>query len=361
MPDAPAPLSLSAASARGDRASVALWHGGGDVEVTHQPLPWPGPGEAVVAVTCTTACGCVRRVVEERRFGGAPTVLGHEGVGRLLAVGAGVADVNGAPLAEGDRVVWLARTSCGECRRCRAGDRSACSGAREIGAEPVADEWTLPGSFASHLQLPRGAALARVPDWAPDALVSPAGCAVARAVAAVERIGSLAGKRVMVVGAGLIGLAVTALAAESGAASCVVVEERSQRRARALAFGADVALDPGARLPACDVAVVASGAADSLAPTVGALATGGSVAVLGPLEAGVAACDGTRIAKEGLTVTGVAGTEPRHLAQAVDLLVSTHAVRPWTELVAAPVPLARAAAVMMDGGAGDRRGAVAPA
>ncbi|WP_084040350.1 alcohol dehydrogenase catalytic domain-containing protein [Demequina sp. NBRC 110053] len=342
-------------------ASVALWRGGGDLEVAAAAIPEVGPGEVLVEMACATVCGCVRRVMEERRFGGAPTILGHEGVGAVVATGGPVLDVDGYAIAVGDRLVWLARTSCGECRRCRAGDTASCAGAREVGSEPVTQAAPLSGAFATHAVLPSGAALARIPSWGPDALLSPAGCAIARAAAAVDRVGPVAGLRVTVVGAGLIGLAALALASEQGAASCVAVEPQASRRLRAQEFGADLAIDPAARMPASDAVIVTCGSGSALTSGLGMLARGGSMVLLGPLDGGQSALDGARMAREGLSVRGVVGPEPRHLAHAVELLVSTHAVRPWAALIGAPVPLERTAAAVLAGDATDLRGAIVPA
>ncbi|GIG54225.1 alcohol dehydrogenase catalytic domain-containing protein [Demequina activiva] len=342
MPDAQHRPALAA-----ERARVALWRGAGDVSLSDVSLPPLEPGQVLVDVSCATVCGCVRRVMAERRFGGAPTVLGHEGVGTVVATGSPVRAAGGGALVPGARVVWSPTVTCGVCPRCAAGSRATCRGAIEVGSEPVSQAWALSGAFASHLLLPAGATIATVPPWAPDGLVSPAGCAIARACAAVERVGGLAGRRVVVLGAGLIGLAVVAMAAEAGAASCSVVDPDPHRRRRALDFGADVALDRGARVPSCDAVIDASGVGDGASDALRSLAGGGALALVGTAQRATVEIDVARVAREAHTIVGVAGSEPRHLVEAVEFLVSTHAVRPWAQLVGESIPLERLAGALL--------------
>ena len=337
-------------------ATTVLWSST-DVARATVPLPRPRDREILVRLTLATVCPCVRRVVRERVFGGAPTILGHEGVGEVTAVGEGACGVDGRTIAVGDRVVWAARTACGRCIRCRRSDAASCRGAVELGSEPADPMRPLQGSFATHMLLPAEAAVSVVPSWAPDALVSPAGCAVARAAAIVERAGGAAGRRLVVDGADHTSLAVIAMASEAGAVSCTVVDPSPVRRARALEFGADVALDPAAPLPTCDLVVVSSlgGARRALE----ALDHGGCAVLAGPAGDAVVEIDIARVARRSQAVVAVRGAEPRHLGQAIDFLVSTHAARPWTDLVAAPVTPAHAAALLLEDGEADRRESIA--
>lgn len=311
-------------------------------------------------MSLATVCGCVRAQIAEHGRGTAPITLGHEGVGIVVAVGAGARSISGGALQPGQRIVWLSQVACGACARCRAGRRDECRAASHIGAGADAGDLLLSGTFGSHLLLPAGTAVEEVPAWAPDALVAPAGCAVARAAAALDRLGPVAGQRVGVMGAGLVGLAAAAIAAERGAASCVLVDPDPVRRSRALAFGADLALDVDVRAPACDAVIVTPGAGAGARAALSALGRGGVLALLGPLAPGAGSVDLAAVARAGWNVVGVRGLDPRHLVTAVDVLVSTHAVRPWTSLVAAPVPLERAATALLKSDAAASRTSLVP-
>jgi threonine dehydrogenase-like Zn-dependent dehydrogenase len=190
--------------------------------------------------------------------------------------------------------------------------------------------------------------LARVPESVADVVASPAGCATATAAAALERAGSLSKRRVVVIGGGMLGLAAVAMLGEAGAGPVTVVDPDPERRALALAYGADAALDQSADLPTCDVAFDFSGSVDSIErvfatlDVAGVLVLVGSVAPSAPLG-----LDPERVVRRWLTVAGVHNYEPRHLQRAVDFLGSASHL-PWHALVAPPRPLEELRLLMLD-------------
>ena len=328
------PIAAPAPTAR-----VALWEGATGVSVSSAPVPRLAAGEVLVEVRLATVCGCVRDAVRERRLGSLPTVLGHEGVGTVAAVGRGAeaVGVDGVSLAPGMRVVWGRDVGCGQCTACAAHAYDDCPEPRELGHQPMQHDWILSGSLATHLVLPRGAHLAVMPPGVPDAVASPAGCALAVAAAAIDRAGALAGRRVVVLGAGLVGLGALAMAVEAGAASTTVVEPRAKRRRRALSFGADAALDCDTRVPGCDVIIDAAGGADTFARVLDSLAPGGTAVVAGTrAQVPDATVDLERLSRDGLSLLGLGRPDGRHLAQAVAFLAATHAMRPWVDIVSEP-------------------------
>ena len=106
-----------------------------------RPVPEPGPGQVLVRVSACGVCRTDLHVVDgdltEPKL---PIVPGHEVVGRIAALGPGV-----ARFTEGERVgvPWLGWT-CGDCRFCRAGKENLCESARFTG-------YTLDGGYADYL------------------------------------------------------------------------------------------------------------------------------------------------------------------------------------------------------------------
>lgn len=323
-------IESTAVAAAPAATSAAAVLRGGDVSIERLALPEPGPGELLVAIDLATVCASDRLSAASP---GAPRVIGHEGVGRVVAAGVG------APAGPRDRIVWLPTVSCGRCDRCRGGRSAACRKLRRIGHEPLAAGWELSGSFAAHLLLPRGTAVARVPDGMCDAIAAPAGCATATVMAALEAAGSLRGARVLVSGAGMLGLTAAAVATDRGASSVIAVDRDASRRTLARAFGATESMTPDAALPDVDVALVFSAAA---APALDALAIGGRLVIVGakggPFDP--LAVDPRRLADRWLVVSGVHGSEPRHLAQAIAYLAEARERWPWEQLVSPAMPLA---------------------
>lgn len=104
-----------------------------------RPLARPGPGQVQIAVAACGVCRTDLHVVDGDLHGPLPIVPGHEIVGRITAVGAGVTG-----LAIGNRVgvPWLGHT-CGHCPYCRSQRENLCDAAAFTG-------FTRDGGFASH-------------------------------------------------------------------------------------------------------------------------------------------------------------------------------------------------------------------
>jgi 2-desacetyl-2-hydroxyethyl bacteriochlorophyllide A dehydrogenase len=208
------------------------------------------------------------------------TVLGHELVGDVVGVGGGVPA--GGLLGIGRRVVALPVQSCGACAACLGGDPVHCPMARIVGTGPGAT-----GAFAELVAVSRHAALP-VPDGVPDelaVLVEP----LAAALRAVRRAGVGTGDRVLVLGAGALGVGAAAWARVVGARDVVVSDPLAVRREQALACGATAAVDPaatgtagayralGRRRPT--VVVECSGTDEALAGAIDVLGRGGRLVV----------------------------------------------------------------------------------
>jgi propanol-preferring alcohol dehydrogenase len=109
-------------------------------QVWRERRPQPGSGQVAMRVL---ACGVCRTDLHladgDLPLPSHPVVPGHEIVGRIEALGAGVQG-----LAIGDRVgvPWLGWT-CGECDHCRAGRENLCERARFTG-------WQIDGGYAAH-------------------------------------------------------------------------------------------------------------------------------------------------------------------------------------------------------------------
>lgn len=325
-------------------ATVAVWRGGGEVTLERVALPEPGPGETLVEIDLATICGSDHHTVSGRRPGACPSVLGHEGVGRVVGTDR--------------RVVWGVTVSCGTCDRCRRGLSAKCRSVRKLGHEPYEAAWPLSGTYATHVLLPAGTAVEPVPDTLADEVAAPAGCATATVMAALERAGTLSGRRVLVIGAGMLGITAAAAAADGGAAEVVVSDIDPARLELARDFGATSTLSAGHPLPQVDVAMDFSGAATAVEAALVALDIGGSLVLVGSVSPGPAiSVDPEAVVRGWRSVSGVHNYEPRHLEQAVAFLAASD--RPWAELVEEPVGLDRVGDVLA-GELGRPRAAVRP-
>ncbi|QCI92514.1 alcohol dehydrogenase catalytic domain-containing protein [Novosphingobium sp. EMRT-2] len=192
------------------------------------PDPVPGEGEVVVRVGRCGICGSDLHMTEDPAYGmGAGSVLGHEFAGEVVALGKGVEG-----LGTGDLVSVVPLKSCGRCPSCLAGEVAWC------------DAFGLQGGGYAEYALTRPNQCVRLPktaSLADGAIIEP----LAVALHGLAMSGMRIGDRVLILGAGPIGLAVAFWARRHGAGRVVVQDLAAWQRDRALAMGAhDFVVDP---------------------------------------------------------------------------------------------------------------------
>ena len=317
-------------------ATARVWLGAGmPLETVAVPGVALAAGDVLVAVELSTICGSDVHTVRGVRSAPAPIVLGHESVGRVIAIGEdGARTVEGGELRVGDRVVWSVTVSCGTCDRCVAGTAQKCRSLAKYGHERIEPRWELTGGFATHVHLRRGTAIVRAPESLPAAVLAPASCATATAWAAVARSGrDLDGVPVRIYGAGLVGLSAAAIAADLGA-RVSVVDPSDGRRALAQRFGAE----PGAEAVAPKVVIEASGHA--VAEAIDAVDVAGTVVLVGSVfPAPPIALDAEDIVRRLVTITGVHNYAGSDLSAAVAFLAGRGRAYPFGDVVGAVHPL----------------------
>jgi (R,R)-butanediol dehydrogenase/meso-butanediol dehydrogenase/diacetyl reductase len=189
--------------------------------------PTPGDDQVVIEVCRCGICGSDLHLTEDAIFGvPGGTVLGHEYAGRVAAIGKGVDRVK-----VGDHVAMMPLHSCGRCVHCLRGEYAWCSIMRVDGGGY--GEYSL-GFQHQCVALPKTVSLND------GALVEP----MAVGLHGVRLAQSQPGDRVLIVGAGPIGLATAYWARRLGAGRIAVTAGSNRRAALALAMGADVFLDP---------------------------------------------------------------------------------------------------------------------
>ncbi|MET9558007.1 zinc-binding dehydrogenase [Streptomyces sp. NPDC006645] len=322
----------------------------------------PGRGELLVRVDLATVCGSDLHTVGGKRPSPVPAVLGHEQVGTVVGVGAGgVRGVDGALVGVGARVVWSVTASCGGCERCERGLTQKCLELSKYGHQPLLEDAPLTGGFATHCVVLPGTAVVAVPDEVPDVVASPASCATATVAAALVAAGTVAERRVLVTGAGMLGLTAVAMATTAGA-RVVAVDPDPVRRRQALAFGARDVGDGSAPAGSFDVALEFSGQPAAVRMCLDSLAVGGVAVLVGSVSPGEPVpLDPERLVRGLHTVVGVHNYRPEDLLTAVRFLTEHHRTFPFADLVGTTYPLDRVdAAIEAARGAAAPRQALAP-
>lgn len=267
------------------------------MDLQEAPDPTPGPGELVFQVDAAAICGSDLhgfREASPRRI--PPLVMGHEAVGRVTSVGAGV----GAARV-GERVVLRPNLACGACEPCRGGRPNLCRNGRLVGRD-------LTGAFAERFVVPERAAVA-FPSDVPDdvtTLTEPLANAVHVTSRSVQPDDD-----VLVIGAGAIGVLMARMALEAGARRAFVTDPIESRLDLARAQGA-IPLegeDPAAAAldatdgRGVDVAIDAAGFGSTWALGVRALRPGGRLEAVG-LGTPEVRVDAFAVAGKELTITG---------------------------------------------------------
>lgn len=272
----------------------------GDVVVETRPVPTPAADEVLIKVGAVGICGSDVHYYKEGRIGDfvveSPLVLGHEAGGTIVAVGSGVDESR-----IGERVSIEPQRPSPTSRQTLAGAYNLCPH-MEFYATPPID-----GAFAEYVTIQSHFAF-EVPDTVSDnaaALMEP----LSVGIAAARKAGITAGSRVLVTGAGPIGIIAVQVARAFGATEVIVSDIDSDRRAQALKFGADRALNAvtdDAEIKALDVDVLleCSGATPAVLGGLQALAPAGRAVLVG-MGADEIALPIPLIQNRELVVTGI--------------------------------------------------------
>lgn len=206
----------------------------------------PKPGEALVKITHCGLCHSDLSIIDGHMAYPLPTVLGHEAAGEIVAFGG---DHGGFSI--GDRVVLSMRAPCDNCFYCTNGQPVLCEetssppGAGEVRMwrddKPVVRGFQL-AAFAEYALVPlRG--MAPIPAALPSLHAAVVGCAVQTGVGSVENVARCGpGSKACVIGLGGVGLAMIMALKAAGASVIAGIDPVRERRERALALGATVAL-----------------------------------------------------------------------------------------------------------------------
>jgi L-iditol 2-dehydrogenase len=215
---------------------AAVYRGVNDVRVETVPVPEIGPGEVLIEVHSCGICGTDLKKIHTGSHS-APRIFGHETVGTIAAVGAGVGS-----FAVGDRVVVFHHIPCGTCYYCRKKTFAQCPVYKKVGCtagfEPSG------GGFAGYVRVmdwivQRG--LIKIPDGIPFAqavFVEP----LNTCLKGVRSLNLAADETVLVIGQGPIGIMLASLAKRSGA-KVLTSDLYPERHAVAAGFGLDSPID----------------------------------------------------------------------------------------------------------------------
>jgi L-iditol 2-dehydrogenase len=272
----------------------------GRTRVAEVPVPDLAPDQVLVRVAAVGVCGSDVHYFQHGRIGDfvltAPMILGHEAAGTIVAAGAAV-----PPQRVGQRVAIEPQRACRVCEQCKHGRYNLCPYI-EFYATPPID-----GAFAEYQAIQADYAFA-IPDsmsLAAAALCEP----LSVGIWSNKKAGTAAGSRILIAGAGPVGVLVAQVARAFGAAEIIVSDVAEPRRRAALRYGATRVVDPVAEDVAglgleVDAFVDASGAAPAVRSGVMAVKPAGRIVLVG-MGADDVSLPVARIQARELLLTGV--------------------------------------------------------
>ncbi|MFW9804011.1 MAG: zinc-binding dehydrogenase [Candidatus Thorarchaeota archaeon] len=307
------------------RMNAAMFHGVGDVRYEQTDIPEIGRGELLVKVGNALTCGTDVKTYKRGHpilLKHTPALFGHEYAGTVETVGEGVRG-----FSVGDRVVATNSAPCGTCFFCKRGSFNLC---------PELKESFVNGAFAEFVRVPEHVVkwnTHHIPDslsFRDAALTEPLACVVH----GIEEANIQLGDTVAIIGAGPIGQMMIMLAKKSGASNVIVSDLAKLRREMAVLSGADVVIDPAnedaiERVKSetdgygADVVIEAVGLPATWEQAVDMTRDAGMTVLFGGAASGTKfEIDTVRFHYGQLTIKGVFHLTPRHVEQALKLIIA---------------------------------------
>ena len=279
------------------RAAVFKGNGKVELEDVSEPVV-DADDDVIIDVEACGICGTDLQIlnVPPGHPADAGTVMGHEFIGRVAAVGANVGD-----LEIGHRVTVDPDPKCGVCGPCRAGRPASCEDVRAMGI-------FRDGALARSVKAPARAVF-RLSDDPPTrlaALIEPLACVVN----GVNKANPRPGESAIIFGAGAIGCLFLAMFKAAGASPVIVVEPQAARAAVATAVGADEVVDPDrladrrAELLPAGAEIVVDAVGTQFATAVEHAALAGRIVLFGQNQTARPAIHQYEITERSLTVLG---------------------------------------------------------
>ncbi len=338
------------------KGKVAFIPAGHKIEFYEYELPAPPPGGLLAEVTQTNVCGSEIHMWKGE-FGRRGIAPGHEMSGRICALGDGVkTDWAGVPVKVGDRIAPVYYSVCNRCANCVSGNQAACT-SKVFGARHPDEPPHFTTTFATHYVVRAEQNFYRLPDNVPDLIGSSANCAMSQVFWGLDRARLRYGEKLVVIGAGGLGLHAMAIAKARGA-QVIAIDGVPRRLDEAVRFGADSTVDlreyPSIEArqkrvrQLCggfpDVVLEVAGVPEAFIDAIQLVGVGGRIIEIGNISPALTIPIAPwQVTFKSLEIIGVATYPPHYLKKALDFLALHIDRYPYMELCDAKYPLSKAA------------------
>lgn len=309
------------------------------------PIPEPKHGELLVKIEACTICGSDIHTIEGKRSEKSPTILGHEVVGTIIDLSSPVRDFNGLQLEVGHRITWSVCFSCRDCDRCRNDMPQKCRQLKKFGHEYVHGDGPLLGGFSDMVLLPAQATVFQIPPEIKSTVICPVNCATATVIASMELAGKVKNKRILIIGAGMLGLTAGAYCSSRKAKEIVFLDQNKKRIELSKSFGASKignsfmdCMDDNAG--AFDLIFDFAGSTQLIQRSLDFLTIGGKLILVGTvMPVPELTLKPESLVRKLISIYGVHNYRPEHLNKAIEFLLEQADNYPFAELVERSFPL----------------------
>ncbi|MEE1944459.1 zinc-binding dehydrogenase [Pedobacter sp. KR3-3] len=312
-------------------------------------LPELKPGEVLVKNRYTTICGSDLHTFCDLRKEQTPTVLGHEIVGRIVALHQDhpQTDYAGKSLAVGDLVTWAVFCSSPQTAWLAKGMPQKADNLFKYGHAQVTTNDAFHGGLGDYCILKAHTCLLKIPESIPLPIAATLNCAIATVAGAIRLAGNLSEKNVLITGLRLLGNVTAALCKTLGAKKIVAVDIDTKRLAQAEAFGANFRYSSNepqllANLLEHQIDVVfdMSGQPDAIELGIASLTIGGTAVWAGAVfKTRPIAIDAEQVIRKLITIKGLHNYNFDDLQYALNFITDNHHRFPFDTVVAKEFPL----------------------
>ena len=317
------------------------------IEIRCYPETEIEPGAALLKTLASEVCGTDVHLWHGRLSGVPyPLIPGHVSVGEIVATGGEILDIEGKRINVGDAVTFLdVHGTCYNCWYCLVAKESTrCPHRRVYGITYGAGDGLL-GGWSEQIYLKPGVKIVKMRGGVTPEQWIAGGCGLPTALHAVDLAQIKLGDRVVIQGAGPVGLSACALAVASGAAWVGVIDGAPLRHEAARKMGADALIDLGTNTVAevrkatggrgADVVIEASGNPDAVPQGCAMTRDGGRFIIVGQYTDGgsVAINPHLDINRKHLEIRGCWGSDLSHVWRAMDVLARFGNRFAWTDII----------------------------
>lgn len=335
-------------------SKTAVFSGSGNpMNIIGVEIPPLKKHEILVRNEIATLCRSDIATYSGKRIEPTPTILGHEVVGRVHEFGpdASRTDLRGSQIQIGDRITWGIFASDPASEMSKRGMPQKGDDRFKYGHERIATDKTLHGGLSEFMVLRPHTPMIKIAEEVPVAVAAITNCAVATVAGAYRLAGTVKDRRVLISGAGMLGVLACAMAREAGARRVGAMDIDAGRLDIAKRFGADHTIklprdsDPPIEVESVnpntidhrnsvDIVIEASGVPSSMEKTLEMMAVGGTAVWIGAVSpCRPVSIQAEHIVRNLISIRGLHNYNTEDFRNAVEFIETAHLAFPIRELI----------------------------